>query len=341
MRKTICPLWLAVLLLWVLAACSKSSSFQLKVEGMGDAPLLLVGDDPVSRVDTLFPEQGKLTYTFTPDTLYLFRLLTDSGTVIPLFADKSWRVELKGGPRLQLKGDGPNKEYGQFLESIDGDSEEEAAAKAEQFILGHPHSYVSAYLIDRCFVQVPSPDPEKIKQLVEPLGGDIKDSRMVALVLKSLAAQQSDSKYLSYYTAKDRQGRSLSWSSKADYSLTLVQLWATWDDASRQRRQELYRLLKEFRPDEFRVVNVSLDYSLDDWQQACRKDTTQWMELCDRKGWENAIVKQFNIRRLPANFLVDKSRKILACDLYGDDLKEQALRLLGEAKEKARKTDKQ
>ena len=327
MRKTICPLWLAVLLL-VSAACTKSSSFQLKVEGMGDAPLLLIADDPVSRVDTLFPQQGKLTYTFTPDTLYLFRLLTDSGTVVPLFADKSWRVELKGRPHLQVKGDGPNKEYGLFLESVQGVTEEEATAKAERFIQEHPHSYVSAYLIDRYFAQVPSPDPEKIKQLVEPLRGDIKDSRMVSQLLKVMATQQSDSRYLSYYMAKDRQGRSLSWSSKADYSLTLVQLWATWDEASRQRRQELYRLLKEFRPEEFRVVNVSLDYSWKDWQKECRKDTTQWIELCDRKGWDNPIVKQFNVRRLPANILVDKSRKVLATDLYGDSLKEKVLRLI-------------
>lgn len=332
MRKAVFPLWMAVVTL-AMAACSKSSSFRLKAEGMGESPILVIHDDPVSGIDTLYPEQGKLTYTLHPDTLHLLRLLTDSGEVVPVFADKSWQVELKRSPaKWGIKGDGPNKEYGQFLESIQGLSEEEAAGKAELFIREHPRSYVSAYLIDRYFVQVPCPDREKIQELINPLEGDIKDSRILATVLKALANQPDNSQYLTYFSIRDRKGTYLSWTSGAKYSLTLVQLWATWNAESCRRRDELYGLLKEFRPDEFRVVNVSLDYAKEDWLQACRKDTVQWMEFCDQKAWDNAVVKQLDVCQLPANVLVDRSRKILARDLYGDELKEKVLRLLEEAK---------
>ena len=341
MRKAIGLCGGAVALLW-LAACSSSSEFRLKGEGVGDTPLLVVKDDPVSGVDTIVPERGKFTYALRPDTLHLLRLLTDSGEVVPVFADRAWRVEVRKTPgRWTVKGDGPNKEYGQFLESVQGLDEAEAAAQAERFVREHPGSYVSAYLIDRYFVQVPSPDREKIRQLVEPLEGNIKDCRVLEPVLKALAAKPNDSQYLTYFSVKDRKGNYLSWTGKADYSLTLVQLWATWNPESVERRAELYRLLKEFRPDEFRVVNLSLDYSEQDWLRSCRKDTLQWVELCDRKAWDNALVKQLDVRQLPANVLVDKSRKILARDVYGDELKEKALRLLEDAKGKAQEKAKE
>ena len=53
----------------------------------------------------------------------------DSGEVVPVFADRAWRVEVRKTPgRWTVKGDGPNKEYGQFLESVQGLDEAEAAA---------------------------------------------------------------------------------------------------------------------------------------------------------------------------------------------------------------------
>ena len=56
--------------------------------------------------------------------------------------------------------------------------------KAEEFIVQHPHSFVSAYLINDYFVQVPQPDIEKDQSLIEPLGGNIKDSRILSMALK-------------------------------------------------------------------------------------------------------------------------------------------------------------
>lgn len=328
----------------LLAACGKSSSFQLKGElsDGGSDPILVVYDDPVSKTDTIFPQKGKFTYSFTPDTLHLFRLLSDSGYTIPVFANASWKVRIKGSfSQPEIKGDGPNGEYGSFLETVRNLSAEESVQQAEAFIRSHPQSYLSAYLIDRYFAQTAHPDLDKIRQLIHPLEGSIKDTRILVDLLQDLPGEQEKPQtHLGFYSVKTRKGTYVSWNTSAPYSLTLVNFWASWDNRSRTIHDELYGLTKEFKPDEFRVVNISLDYSRKDWEKACHKDSTQWIESCDQKGWESSLVRQQAIKRLPATLLVDKNRKILATNLYGETLKEEALRLIQEARQRAASTQK-
>ena len=81
--------------------------------------ILVVFDDPESKLDTIYPREGKFTYTFTPDTLNIFRLVNDSGETFPIFAEKGWKVSIKGSlAHPEIKGEGTNNEYQEFLQSI-------------------------------------------------------------------------------------------------------------------------------------------------------------------------------------------------------------------------------
>ena len=304
------------------------------MKGLSKQPVLVIYDDPVSHIDTIYHEKGLFTYTLNPDTLQLFRLVADSGIVIPVFANKSWRVSLKGTfLEPDIQGDGPNNDYHLFLQSIKGLSKDEATVKAEEFIRSHPDSYASAYLLEMYFVQVPQPDYNKISDLIDPLDGKVKDTRIVSAVMKTLKSDAKDRKeFVSVLSQKDRNGKAYSWTTKSPFTLTLVNVWASWDKASVDDRKALKKMLKEFKPEDFRILNVSLDYSRKDWEKACVDDTLQWIEMCDFKGWDNTFIKQLDVKSLPANFLVNKSRKILATDLHGNELKNKVLRLIAEAK---------
>lgn len=339
MSKAIYKLLLSGCVTICLMACTKSASFELRAEMEGlhpTSPILVVYDDPISKIDTIYPEKGKFTYSLALDTLQLLRLVSDSGKSVPIFANKSWKVDLKGSFASPIiKGDGPNDEYGQFRESISHLQTSEATTKAEEFIRLHPNSHVSAYLINQYFVQVASPNTEKIEQLIEPLTGEIKDSRILSTVLKAFPSENNTSKtYLTYTSIKDRSGKYVSWKTDAKYSLVLINLWASWDEASINERNELEKLMTAFKKNEFRVLNVSLDYSRQDWERVCKKDSIQWIETCDFKGWDNSLIKQLNIKRLPYNILVDGNRKIVATNLYGEELKAKALELIKESKDK-------
>lgn len=316
-------------LLSCLYSCQKSDTFELKgdLQEMTGDVLFLIYDDPDPKIDTIYPRKGKFEYAFVPDTLCLMRLTDESGNIIPVFADKGWEVRLKGKlDKPTIEGDGYNKEYQEFLTQANAtDSRQKQEAMAETFIKSHPQSFVSAYLINQYFVQKPEPDEQKIEELIEPLEGKVKDSRILGMVIKSLPTKKGNKQndnYISYYSARLRDGKYLSWNTQKG-QFTLVNFWATWDKKSVTLKDSLYQLTKNFKEKEFRILNISLDYDKKAWERNCKEDSEQWIELCDAKGWNSTLVRQKNINEIPANILVNPGRKIVARNIYGNDLKKK------------------
>nr|WP_300727236.1 thioredoxin-like domain-containing protein [uncultured Bacteroides sp.] len=304
--------------------------------------LLIIQDDPISKIDTLYPRKGKFTYQIKPDTLTLFRIVSPNGEAIPIVADRSWGVQVKGSFKEPLiEGDGPNAEYGIFLKDISKlpDNSPEVYKKAEEFIKLHPESFLSAYLINQYFIQTDKPDVKKIHALIQPLTGSIKDTRVLGVALKSMPDEKTtkeDSKYLNYFSCKDRNGKYVSWNSNPK-GYTLVYFWASWDQASVTSKDSLNSLVKRLPKDKFNILAISLDYDKKGWLKKCAEDTPQWIESCDFKGWGTPLIKQSHINQLPANILIDRNRKILATNLYGEELYKKVDQLIKEQNKDTKK----
>lgn len=324
-----------LLTLFCIMSCKKTSNFELQgeLENLNEEQILVIYDDPVSKTDTIFPENGKFTYTFTPDTITLFRLVSPQGEIIPIFADKAVRVRLKGSfAQPTIQGDGDNKDYGEFLadiRSLQGDSIAQSK-KAEEFIRTHLNSFASAYILNEYFVQTPHPDIKKIAGLIEPLHGAVKDSHVISILLNNLPDHKNKSSvsdYLNYFSCKDRHNQYITWNSSKGKTYTLINFWASWDQASRAVRDSLAHIPAELKGEAYRILNISLDYEKEAWLKACKEDTKQWIEVCDYKGWNNQVVRQNKISQLPANILVDQNRKIMGINLYGKELQQKVLQL--------------
>lgn len=337
--KKLYLLLLSVYLLFCLDSCRQSDEFELKgeLEGITSDMILVVFDDPDSKLDTIYPRGGKFTYAFSPDTLNTFRLVNDSGEVFPIFADKCWKVSVKGSfAHPEIKGDGPNNEYQEFLQSIHALKDSaQICQQAENFIKSHPSSPASAYILYWYFSQSANPNLSLIARLAEPLTGKVKDCRVLNEVLqKLLEKEKSTSTYLNYLSVKKRNGEYLSWSSSGTQKqYSLINFWASWDKESIAIKDSLYALCEKFSKNNFRVVNFSLDYNKEEWEKNTQKDTEQWIEVCDYKGWNNQILKQQNIQRLPYNILIDRNRKILGSNLYGNALQTKVEALIAEDKQ--------
>lgn len=337
--KKLYLLLLSVYLLFCLDSCRQSDEFELKgeLEGITSNMILVVFDDPDSKLDTIYPRGGKFTYAFSPDTLNTFRLVNDSGEVFPIFADKGWKVSVKGSfAHPEIKGDGPNNEYQEFLQSIHALKDSaQICQQAGNFIKSHPSSPASAYILYWYFSQSANPNLSLIARLTEPLTGKVKDCRVLNEVLQKLPEKEkSTSTYLNYLSVKKRNGEYLSWSSSGTQKqYSLINFWASWDKESIAIKDSLYALCEKFSKNNFRVVNFSLDYNKEEWGKNTQKDTEQWIEVCDYKGWNNQILKQQNIQRLPYNILIDRNRKILGSNLYGNALQTKMEALIAEDKQ--------
>lgn len=126
----------------------------------------------------------------------------------------------------------------------------------------------------------------------------------------------------------------MTWSSSGTQKqYSLINFWASWDKESLEIKDSLYTLCEKFSKSNLRIVNFSLDYNKEEWQKNTRKDTEQWIEVCDYKGWNNQILKQQNVQRLPFNILIDRNRKILGTNLYGKALQAKIEALIAEDKQ--------
>lgn len=336
--KKVSPLLFIIGIVLAASACKNDKKFTLQAElsGFPDDPILVVYDDPAAKLDTIVPEGGKFSYSFIPDTLTLFRLISPEGEAIPVFADCSQKVSLKGTfSQPLIEGDGENGEYGTLLKNLHQIKDSTAVIQAvELFIQEHPSSFASAYLINQYFIQTPSPDLEHIDKLVAPLSGNVKDSYILEAALKSLPSQtesrqERNESFINYFSCKDRNGKNIPWSGNKG-SYILLNFWASWDQGSIAKRDTLAKLIEKLPKGKFKVLNISLDYEKDKWLKACKEDSEQWIETCDFKGWKNTVVRQNQINMLPANILISNNRKVLARQLYDEPLYAKVKQLIEE-----------
>lgn len=319
-----------------LASCGNDHNFTLtgNLSNKKEKYIYAIYDDPIAKIDTIEPKEGKFEYSFIPDTITIFRIANDSGIAVPIFADKGWKVNFEGSfSNPRISGKGPNYDLQKFRDNILNDTSDIKSA-AKKFILENRMSYASAYIFNEYFIQSKNPDLKELSEIISQMDGHVKDCRIVDIIQKTLSENKDKkSEYVNYFSCKDRKGKYVSWSSKEE-QYTLINIWASWDEKSNIIRDSLYQQTKSLPKDGFRVLNIAIDFDKAEWNRKCKEENIQWIETCDFEGWQNPIVKQMNISYLPYNILVTKNRKIITSCIYGNELIEKVKNLLEENKKK-------
>ena len=81
------------------------------------------------------------------------------------------------------------------------------------------------------------------------------------------------------------------------------------------------RVYQQFKEKDFEIIGVSIDDNTKSWIKAIEADSLQWKQVCDGNGMEGEVAKCYLISAIPTNFLLDKTGKIIAKNLRGDELK--------------------
>jgi len=197
---------------------------------------------------------------------------------------------------------------------------------------------VSIHLLREYFVNLPHPDQTKIKTLIGTMSGNLQDNNYIQQLQRTLNSYKPLTKNSSVgsYSVRDMEGKIVSTSEYKDTYL-LITFWASWDKESRQRQRELIALKEKYKKHNFDILSISLDTDREAWLQAVGEDSVTWRQACDFDGWSTGIVERMQITHLPANMLLNPSRRIQAFDIYGEVLDKK----IGELTEEKRNDKKE
>ena len=126
---------------------------------------------------------------------------------------------------------------------------------------------------------------------------------------------------------KDIHGKEIALSS-LDGNIILVDFWSAEAGNSNAFNAELKEIYEKYHSKGFRVYQVSADTSKAKWIAAVQEQRLPWISVCDFRGDFSPMLRSYNVRKLPSNFLIDREGKIVAKDLYSDALDRQLAKML-------------
>lgn len=333
--------YIYLILSFLLIGCTNGNQeFTLKgkIQGLESDTILAVYQLPEYKIDTITTIEGEFKYTFTPDTFTVFTLIFNKTKEYPIFANKGEKVEIEGNINdLKVKGKGENKLFTQITQVLENTPASTIKDKVDSIIQKNNHSFTNLFLIDKYFVQDSLTSDNKIEELINSQIGIIKDTPYMTDLQNKLKNQKLQSVYA--LNNKDRNGKNFKWNTiKNKY--VLIDFWASWHPQSLIEQDSLQRVVKDLHKENFTIVSISLDYDKEAWLKASDRETTQWVQLCDFKGWENTLIKDQGITNLPSNLLLNKDKRIIDKDIRGQELIDKIKQLLKEDKEREKRKKK-
>ena len=332
-----------------MTSCSKEKNkFILKgeISGLSSDTLLVYYQVPEFQLDTIFCKNGIFEYTIQPDTFTLISLIFSAEESLPILAEKGQKVQIKGSvTEPQIEGKGENQLMNEILSLLREVPEKEKKQMVDSLIQANPQSYSNIYLIDKYYVRDSKPDYKHLQNLIKGLSGIIKDTPYMLLLqgqINNLATTKSSSIHL--ISGHDRKSEAFKWSTIKDKYI-LIDFWASWHPQSITEQDSLQFVIKALEKENFIICSVSLDLDKESWLKASDRDTTQWYQICDFKGWNNPLIKGQDIHELPSNILLDKNKRIIARNIRGQALIDKVKGLIQrdknrEQEKKRKKTNK-
>lgn len=110
----------------------------------------------------------------------------------------------------------------------------------------------------------------------------------------------------------------------------MIDFWAAWCKPCRAENPNVVKMYQKYAGDKFEILGVSLDRNKEAWVQAIADDGLVWKQVSDLKYFNCEAAADYQIRAIPATYLIDPDGKILAKNLRGPSLEAKLEELFAE-----------
>lgn len=107
----------------------------------------------------------------------------------------------------------------------------------------------------------------------------------------------------------------------------LLSFWSAESGRMNNINAELKEVYERFEERGFEIYQVAIDTSKALWINAVQEQQLPWISVGDMRGDRSPVLGMYNVRSLPANFLIDREGNIVAKNIYGKDLELQLEKL--------------
>ncbi len=204
------------------------------------------------------------------------------------------------------------------------------------FVKTHNKSLISILVLERMMYSRTATALE-IKELFDALSKDVREStsgKNVSKALASMLATAEGSKAPNF-EAPNPDGQLVALNDiTSKGKVTIVDFWAAWCGPCRRENPNLVRIYEKYHDKGLEIVGVSLDGSTKQpdpkgaWLKAIKDDGLTWHQVSNLKYFQDPIAEAYNIRAIPATFLLDTDGKIIGKELRGRALEEKIAELL-------------
>lgn len=111
---------------------------------------------------------------------------------------------------------------------------------------------------------------------------------------------------------------------------TIIDFWASWCRPCRIENPNVVKVYEKYHDKGLNIISVSLDRNgqKDRWIKAIEDDNMDWYHVSNLQFWQDPIARQYNVRSIPATFLLDKDGRIIDKNLRGQALERRISQLL-------------
>jgi thiol-disulfide isomerase/thioredoxin len=258
---------------------------------------------------------------------------------LPFFVEPGViRIRDKGNKRLEVYGTPTNDAFLALSHRFDslvlagrattpGKEMVTKKSLAKDFIRANPQSIISLQLLHDYFFLNNSVDDSAYSALFGLLDGRLKETALGRKIGKEVAASSLAATGIKAIAMElpDSAGALRPVYTTGQY--TLVHFWASWCVPCKKELPELVAIHRRFAARGFAMTGVSLDHNAPAWKRAATR--MAWPQLIDVGAFSGRAARNYGVKVVPTNLLLDREGTIIAKNLNMPDLEKKLEELLG------------